>query len=340
MANRKQENLKIERDLKSRKLISRVIALAVAAVLIAAIGFGIWAAQDARWILRYDGGRVAVADFRMVHWLEFENEPGARAAALHSLQAVVALIDRAEMHGVGLTAEERSEAEAAAQEQREWQIAMGGPEATFPISNARMAELFNTVAISERLMEIYVPTYDVDEDEFAESWDEYQENSLHNHWDIEILFLVLEDEDRMQEAYELVGTMDFEDIFRQFSDWLDDEDEVETSQLTGPTGWLGTFEQAMLSAEDRELLLELQPGEVSPLISLFEWDQMTGNITNFELLVYVVSRDDELDLNEVEAELRERFINARRGEIFSEMVINDWVEEANFRINQRGYDTV
>jgi len=340
MANRKQENLKIERDLKSRKLVARVIALVVALALLGAIGFGIWAAQDARWLMRYDGGRVAVADFTVVHQLHFQNEPGAHQAALHSLQAVVALIDRAETHGVGLTAEERIEAEAAAQSQREWQIMMHGPGATFPISNARMAELFTVEAVSARLMDIYVPTYELVEEDFAEMWENYKENNLHDHYDIEVMLLVLEDADAMQEAYSLVGTTDFADIVRQFNEWIEEDDDVDVIPLTGQDGLLGMIEQMMLSPEDREMLLELQPGEVSPIIPLFEWDQATGNIESFEVLVYVVSRDDEIDLDEIEADLRARVIESRRFEMFNDLVINEWVDEANFVINQRGFDRI
>ena len=163
---------------------------------------------------------------------------------------------------------------------------------------------------------------------------------MHNHWDVEVMFLALEDMDLMQEAYAQVGTVDFADIVREHSEWLEDDDEVEIHQLTGPTGLLGMLEEMMLSAESREALLEMEAGEVFGPVVLHDWDQMTGNVSPFEIMIYIVSRDDEIVLSEVETDLRERMINARRADVFNDLVIEDWVEEANFRINQRGYDTV
>jgi len=340
MAKRKQQNLEIERQLKHRQFVFRIVAIAIAAIIVVATAIGIWTVQDRRWIMRYDGGRVATGDFRVIFERQFENEPAARSAAMTSLQGIVLMIDRAEQHGFQLTAEERAEHDEAERIGREELRQQEGFSRYAYISVERTVDLFHTGPVFERLMNYYVPTYTIDEELFTEIWEEHEANDFHDFWDIQTIFLFLESEDEILEAYALIDTMPFEDLIRQFDVWVDDETVIEPMGLTpdheiGHGGLLNALRQMMLDPEDEEFLLAMQEGESSHIINVRNMDTFEMNY----LIVHVVSRDDDVDLNEIENTLRDALTEIGRRETFHEMVL-EWVEEANFRINQRGYDTV
>jgi len=214
MAKRRQKNLEIERKVQQRKLVFRVVTLVVALIIVTATAIGIWTVQDRRWILKYDGGRVATTDFRAVMDRLFENNPAARSAGMTTLQGVIVILDRADAHGVGLTPEERAPIEIDEREGREQVQAQFGWDPFDYISVSRVVELLNTGPVVERLLDIYVPTYDLDESEFIEMWEEYQETSLHDFWDVQVNFIALETEEEIQEVYDALDTAPFEDLMR------------------------------------------------------------------------------------------------------------------------------
>jgi len=331
MAKRKHQNLEIERQLKQRKRVSQVVALVVAAVILVAIGVGIWTIQARRWVLRYDGGRVATADFRAILDMEFGGNPQAREAALGSLQQIVTLMNRAEQHGIALTPEEREESEAMAESWRQsisWET--GGFDAIGYIDNSRIAELFSTGTLAVQLMDLYVPDYDVDEEEFNEIFEEYIETGIYGHMDMHVLDLFVATYEEIEEAYSMLETHSFEDILIQFSPHRYPEgEEIEPTPLSDPFGELtnmGFFE------EDIEHVLNLEAGEVSRIIMLNDAD---GPIW---VLIKMVSRV-EPDMDEALNSRRELHILERRNEIFVSMV-EEWTEEANFRVLERGYNSV
>jgi len=325
MAKRRQKNIELERQLSKRKMIFRVVSMVVAVAIVLAVGIGIWTVQDGRWIMRYDGGRVATTDFRTVFYLGFQNDPMAREVALESTQSIIALRDRAIYHNVDFTPEERANFEFDAEMMRNQLIMNQGFDSIPFVSNARLAELFYTEPLSERLKDIYFPTYNVDEDEIAPLLEEYLEEMLYRHLDLQVYILILDDLEEMEEAYSMIGTVDFEDIMRQFSPGMDEDSEVEAESAVEFSDWI-------TDPEDREHLLGLEAGEYSRII---EWHE--DGITLY-FLFHAISREDP-DPDAAAEDFRERFINERRDESFFDLVM-EWVEEANFVVNRRGYNTV
>ena len=326
MAKRKKQNIEIERQVKQRKTIFRVVSIAVAAVIVLAVGAGIWTVQDSRWIMRYEGGRVAVSDFRAVLDIGFRNDPAAREAALGSVQAIVAMRDRAIYHGVDLTPEERAHSIAIASERRQERIELFNFDTIRYISNARLGELIFTEPLVDRLKEIYIPTYEIDEDEFAELMEEYVSEEIYRYMDLQVQTILTETREDIEEAYSLLGTVDFEDLVRQFTEGFEEDSEVE------PVLAMEFVDMFEFDPDDRKHLLYLEAGEYSRI--------MRGVVEGLEFffIFRMVSRE-EPDLVTLTAELREEFVELRRSEIFDELVA-DWIEAANFTINQRGYDRV
>ena len=334
MAKRKQQNLEIERQMQQRKKVYQVVSLIVAAVIIVAVSASLWTFRDRQTVLRYDGGRVATSDFRAVWTLhnQFQGNPAAREAALDSTKAIVALRDRAIYHGVDLTPEEREEAVQNMADWRQWERGNNGFDIMGFISNERLAELFTTEPLNERLLEIYVPYYNVDEEELAELVEEHIEENYHYGMDLQVLFVSLLSWEEIEEAESLIGTMDFAEIVRQFTEDLDEESEINTMSLTG---LIPVLEGMGISPEDLEYLLEMEEGDYSHIITVMDFD-FTGEPV---YVIFHMASISEVDVDAVTEEIKEVLVQVRRDEIFFDMVL-EWVEEANFTVNQRGYNSL
>ena len=326
MAKRKQQNLEIERQVKKRKFVFRTVSAIVAAVIVIAVAAGIWTVQDSRWLMRYDGGRVAVTDYRALMHFWFENNPMWHDMAVNSVQQITMVRDRARMHNVDLTTEERAAAEQEMHNVRESMRADFGWDVIQYITDARLAELFETGPLVERLMNIYVPVYNVDEAEFAELLEEYLADAIYEYMNMQALMVITESLEEIEEAEALVGTMDFEDIVRQFTEGLEEDDEIEP---VSPVDFANMLE---FTQDQRDNLFYLEEGEVSEIIAYTE-DGMT-----WYFLFKMVSRE-EADVSAITADFRADFIEGRRRRTFDELVA-EWVEAANFTMNRRGLNTL
>jgi len=326
MAKRKQKNVELERQMKQRKMIFRMVSIAVALVVVLAVGIGIWTVQDSRWILRYEGGRVAVNDFRAKFDLRYGSDPMARDMALEDTKFAITVRDRAIAHGVDFTAEERAAAEADVNDIRQSGIMNNGFDSMHFIDDSRVAELFFIDSLIERLTDIYVPAYNVDEEEFAAELEEYLTENIYMYMNMMVQFLITEEREEIEEAYALLGTIDFEEIVRQFTEGLEYDTEIDPMSALELADWF-QFEQ-----EDRDDLFALETGEYSRIIEWVEEEE------SLYFLFHMISRE-EPDMDEIAADYREDFINTRRDIAFNE-IVDQWIEDANFTINQRGYNTI
>ncbi|MCL2405853.1 MAG: hypothetical protein FWC92_09965 [Defluviitaleaceae bacterium] len=329
MAKRKQKNVELERQMKQRRMIFRVISLLVTAVIVFAVGMGIWIVQDSRWVLRYDGGRVSVNDFRAVFEAGFGGDPMARDAAIQSLQLITTLRDRAIYHNADFTQEERD----AAEQDAHWNIRMDmtfqmGFDPLFYISDERLAELFFTDPLIQRLMDIYAhpDALGIDEAHFAELLEAYLENDLHRHLDLQLFAVISEDREEIEEAYSLIGTMDFEEIARQFTPGIGEDDDVQTTSAVALAEWFG------FDPEDEEYFLGLAEGEHTRIIEVHDEE------FSAYFIFYAVSRA-EPDPEAAAESFREDFVDEVRTQVFTDL-LDQWTEEANFRVNRRGYNSI
>ena len=334
MAKRKHQNLEIERQLQQRKKVYQVVGFIVAAIVVMAISASIWAYRDRQTVMRYDGGRVATSDFRAVWELhdQFHRNPAARQAALDSTKAIVVLRDRAVYHNVDLTPEERADAVQNMADWRQWERNNNGFDIMGFISNERLAELFTTSPLNERLQDIYVPYYTPDPEELAELVEEHIEENFHDGMDLQVLFLSLVSYEEINEAYSLVGTMDFVEIVRQFTEEFDEESEINHMSLTG---LIPILEGMGITPEDLEFLLNMEEGEYSHIITVMDFE-FTGEPV---YVIFKMVSISEADVEAITAEIKEVLVRVRRDEIFFD-IVQDWVDEANFTVNQRGYNSI
>jgi hypothetical protein len=222
---------------------------------------------------------------------------------------------------VGLTADEREEMTEMAQMYREW-FSQESPGALNFITDRRMAELLGVEHVSDRLMDIYVPTYNVDEVEFSQILADYMEENAHHYAELEAKFIMSGSFDTLLAVREMAEEgADFDDLVREFCIFYNDETGVE---IIDPQELVWGYS---LMGERGDSILNLQEGEISPVISMD---------AGMALLVQMYRRVDGNE-EEIAEDVRGRFIMERRHEVFREMV-QGWVDTADYSINRRVFN--
>ena len=318
MRNRRR-NKDMERRRKQQRQVMRLAFGALMALVVFAVVWLIWDIQNRRWIMTFEGDRIAVTDYRL--FLSFAG--GNSDAAMHELKTTLTVMNRANIHGVGATLEELVEMEGFAAMFRQFGVQNDGFDTWYFINDRRIAELLAPQEyVMHRLLDIYVPTAPISEAELAEATAEYVAENLDNYADIETLFIVASAENMEQVLYLLsLGEQSFEEILREYSLLAppDEDDELETTSM-----------------DDLMWQLSLPPESVNQIISLQEGEISTVVETAFDdvlLIAYIYSREDA-DIAEVEENFRERFEFQARVEIFHE-IVEGWVNNANYSINHR-----
>jgi len=313
--NRKKANIEIERQKKRKHLMQTLICAGIILVIAAGIGFGVWENQSRQWIMTFDGERIATSDFMFMQaqFGMFGDFEGAREMAFDELLTTLTVINRAERHGITMAPDVRENLVHEAEMQRQW---MG---ADF-ISAERIADLFSINHIQPGLMDIYVPEYTPDPIQFATELVEYMDMNAEDYASFEAKFVVLHDPTEAVRIFD-IETDDFDELVREYSIYYDEEWGVPTIDVRV---LISDFD---LSAEEADTLMNMQEGERHII-----------QADDYFLVLYMYDRS-EADLEVVEATFRERFIEQRRAEIFSGLV-QDWLAETPYTINQRAYGSV
>ena len=314
--NRKQKNIQIEREKKRKRGLQSLGVVAVILVIVAAIGFSVWDNQRSQWIMTFGGDRIATSDFAfmMAQFNMLGDFDGMQELAMDELQNTLTLINRAEAHGVGLTAEEREQLTGEAAMQLQW---MG----TDFISPVRVAELFGTNHIQPRLMDIYVPadSIEIDPIEFASALVEYMDNHADAYATFEAKYVVVEDPAEATRIF-LTEAENFDDLVREYSIFYEEEWGVDTLDVRA------FAENLMLEGEELDIVLGLQNGE-----------RHVVQADDLFVVLYIYDRADA-DLEIVEESFRQQFAHQTRAIAFAEMV-QEWRQATPVTINQRVYDT-
>lgn len=319
---RKKRNLEIERVKRQRTNAAKIIAVAVAAVLVAAACFGIWSRLDGRTIMHVNGERVAESDFHFVTLLrELDGTPPteeSHAAEMDMLVRSILVLQRAAEEGLAVSDEdmESLEEEAAGlREMLQWHPATN---LNF-ITDRRIAEIWSSELVFNMLMDELMTDFEMSEEDEAEL-EEFVAEGLEGVRDRlatrEIKYVATLDESALTAAV-AAGT-DFDTIIREYCIFYNEEGIV-------PIEFWSFVQQFDVSWEEWMEMMPLDAGEIS---HVFE----SGGLY---FAVYVESRfvDEEL-VAEEEVFFRENFERARRTEVFIETV-NEWVEAADVQINER-----
>jgi hypothetical protein len=315
--NRKTANKEIERQKKQKRHLIALIAVAVSCMVVAAISWVVWDVQSRGWIIRFEGERISTNELR---FFMPDDSPQGKQAGLNVLLESLAIIHRADMHGVNLSDEEHEMWTA-------WvEMTMGNE--LFYISAERLAEFYAARfgEVWEQLMDIYVPESLVFVDEYAFEMEfaEYLEENRDLYMQMDLKYVMIDDPETAEAVHAqlLAGEIDFDDAIREHNPWYTEEEGIVTMPLQ-------TFvQEAGLTIEQTDALIELQVGDVSEII---EWGVEFGMLSH--LIVYVETRE-EPDEAEVKAGFRNRQIMEKRNEMMLGLV-PQWVTQANYTLNQR-----
>ena len=316
MQNRKKMNQAIERQKTGKRRLSQLIAGIIIAAIVAAIVWIVWDVQSRRWIVEFEGRRIATSELQLHGVLEgMDHTFGPDQAFLvDSIVQAEVLLQKAREAGIYLTEEEREITLAMAEANHE----------LFPnIPVERVAELlsldFSFTTLLQRVMAHYA-TYEPDPFAFAAEFTEYVEN---HRADYELRstvsqVILSDNRDALVAVQEAAPTTPeaFEALARELV-FTEDEQGVFEAPIMSFVEWFGLLDN---SGE----LFGLQEGEMSSIIDVGDGEY---------ILVLMTSRPGITD-GEIEAMYRERIVIERGAEAFMEL-LDTWTQEANYRVNQR-----
>ena len=323
MQSRKKQNLEVERKIKRQKKMYVAVFAAIALAVVIVIGWVVWDTQNRRFIMTFNGEPVSTGDFRFISILDQQpiNE-FTRYAILDELLTLLTIMDMADRYGVGFTPEEQAENEESGAFWRDM-LEQGVTGALGFIDDRRIGEFMGLHAqVVPRLIDLLITDYEIDEIEFEEALEQQINWLIESGTEVLVKYMAQDTTESHQEAIiELTADEDF------------DFDDIASRHCVLQTGLtpinINDF-AAEFGVEIDAWLSGLPIGQFSP----------TLHGTDYYFNFYVYDRiEPELDLEEIESEFRENFIQNIRTNIFFEL-LPGWVAEAEYELNRRVFDTI
>jgi hypothetical protein len=309
-----------KRKRKQRKQMA--VAGVIAAAVLFALAFGLYGLNTFRdsYVMTFEGKRISNNDFLFnVINAAMRGSEDPKAEGLNQLMEVLVLESRARAEGIFLTDEEK-------EEMLDWagsiksNYLQNGVDLSF-LTDERLAEIVSSDIYHERLLEIHTAGLVINEPDFNRAFADYKENNKIDFYDATFKYAFNESMEDLESAREewLEGTITFDELAAAHCVMFDHESEEAATAMLWQFG---------LSEEDNDRVLTLQPGEISQVMLIDEY--------------YIILHMETLSIppdEELKADFREQFTAQRKREAFQD-IVNGWKLEANYTINQRGYDAL
>jgi len=273
--------------------------------------------EAADWIMLFGDETITENELTFIASIMGIDPAISQEVALNQLIEFLAIISRANRHGLGVTPEEREEILPVAQMTVEM-MGLGGM-----VSDERLVDFFEAGNLLTRLLDYYVTDFNLeltgDEPEFL-AFADANRNFLAN---LDVQYIINTDIDTLLEIHENFHSwgIDFGELVAEHSLFYSTDDAVVYS--------IRVFEQIFIMYDhDRNALFQLQAGELSHVFSIEE----------FYFLVYVYSRTEATDAEMEAAYMNERFL-AHRAESIAGLV-ETWVSETMYILNHDALDAV
>jgi hypothetical protein len=239
-------------------------------------------------------------------------------AAVSQLLDTAVLKERAQAHGIVLTAEEK-------QEVHDWAENLHSMYSMFGVdlsgmSVARMAEILEADLYYEKLMDIYTQDLIISEEDVLSALVDFKENRKIDYYEVQVKFAYTQALAAFEAARDdvVAGVMTFDQLVEQHH--------VEYNPEAGPI--TAALWQLYLEEADNSRILALAEGEVSDII--VQQVPQGDDFVTYYLLVQVVSKEIPPD-DELEANFRLRYTWDKKIEVF-EVVLEAWKSEAEYII--------
>jgi len=319
MDNKKKRNREMNREIEKKRRQKRRIFSGVLVVLIvacvAALGYGVWDMINRRTVMTFNGERVATRDFRFLAYTS-QGDPWS------DLEQSLVLRERAELHGISLTSEQRDMLMGFAGQVR----GDFAPGALNFISDEQIVDVRASWFLTEGLMDIYVSDFEHDEDEFLELVEEFYDMILAEVTDTSVKYIWSHDEDEIRavaEAFAEYGDFDLA-VATHFAGY-DEEVGVVPSSFED-------FVDDFFLWDYLEEFAELAEGEA--------FDVIEEHGMFILMLMYEKDAVDQERYDEIMEAEREWFANSSREQAFFELFVQDWIDDADIEWNERAVNRV
>ncbi|MDR0271808.1 MAG: hypothetical protein LBI27_00625 [Clostridiales bacterium] len=322
---RKQKNLEIERSKRKKQKIFTAVLAGCIAALVFVLGYTVWDIQDRRNIMTFQGTSIATGDFR--YFYDFMES--GRNEAMRELQKTLVVLEHGVQNGIELTSDELSDASQNAADMRDFMSQMG----MNYISERRIAEFSSVENVANRLMDMFVPELEIvaDEEAMEAFIEENMEDIMAGSNDMNLKYIASATYNDVYDAFSTLRNSGetFDELIEEFHIFYDPEVGIETIELWE---FLETVTQWQHYGE---LLALEEPGDFTEVLEL---DGM-----------YFIAQLHELAFSQERFEENVEYMRSmysgnleteelnRRQEVFSEM-IDEWINEANFIINNRAFN--
>ena len=336
MANKRVAAREWRRKRRQQRMIVRLSIVAACVVALLGAGFIGWDLWSRTYVMTFDGERVPTADLQFFSMFT-DGTMDPRVQSLDHLINFMLIDQAARRHNISITADEWVEVEESAVEILNL-FEMFGMERP-NLSNDRAAEFMSMDILSDRLMDIYVPNFVVDESAFALALDEFLMLNRADFIDMEFIFYhsgIIEVAMEVRAELEASDPSYFEEIvMRDMQLDFDLEDlglEIEgegislAGMMEAPRVSLAELRMDQSFDQwDVDYLSTLSVNQVSELIQLND-----GSFLILIPMVVNIMTDDEI------TELfREHYEVQERDRVFADIVVG-WRDEVDIRVNQRG----
>jgi len=319
-----------KRKRKQQQNIFKLSVVGVCILAVLGIGYIAWDLFSRTYVMTFDGQRISTSELRFFT-LYAEDPINPRAQALDMLTDFLVIDNKANQHNVVLTAEEMADLNESVADMRPIfemiNIQLGN------LSDSRMAAFMGMNLFTERLMDIYTEDLEIDEAVFQEAFMDHMVFHTNEFVEMDFIFHFSEntseswdawEELHQAESREEIEAIIMRDLERDMIIIGMEEDGLAELELPGislaemrndPSFNLATLEH----------LAHMEVGEISEPVLVGESSMLIFIADSLEIT------PDEV----VEERFREQYTMQERIRVFSDM-LDEWREEADIRINQRG----
>ena len=325
MSKKRIEAKEWKRKKKQQKNIQRLVVAAICTAAVLGFAFIGWDMWSRAFVMTFEGQRIPASEMEFFSiFADGTGDPTQQA--LDHLTHYLLIDQAARRRNISLSEEERAEVEVSVNELLEMFEMLGMPAPN--VSSDRMADLLSIDFLTERLMDLYIGDIQIDEAEFEEALEEFLFNHRSDFIDMELSFVHIEGVERAHELHSeflLTDPDDYNDLILN----------TMQEQIGEPVDEVPTITLNDLRQEQSFEPWEIHYLSTLPVGNFSEPMQVGEN----DFIIFVVDYVDTPSDEEISEVFMEEYQIVQRHIAFS-AIVEEWLEEADIEVNQRGINAI